>query len=321
MAYISKYREKWRAQVQKAGVRESAVFDTKREAQAWAIRKESELGATKGARGQTFAAAVAHYLETVSTEKRDAVDWERRRFEDMALFFGEETPLSKVDSAMVGKWRDWRLTGDAKLKRRAVTGSTVQREANLLRHLFTLAKDEWRWIQDHPFRGVRLPEENEPRTQIWRWQQIKRILRAGQASGGKIGETTAAFHIALRSAMRLSEALAAPAVYDPKRRVVSFSKTKTTGKAIRPVPPKAGRLLERPPFKVGPNEASTLFSKLCNQQMIGDLTFHDSRGTAMTLLARKVDVMTLARISGNKDINLLFNTYYRESAEEISARL
>lgn len=321
MAYISKYREKWRAQVQKMGVRESAVFDTKREAQAWALRKESELGATKGTRGQTFGAATAHYLETVSPEKRDAVDWERRRFADMALFFGEETPLSKIDSALIGKWRDWRMKGDKKASRRAVSGSTVQREANLLRHLFTLAKDEWRWLQDHPFRGVRLPAENEARDQVWRWRQIRQILRAGQRSGGKIQEVTEAFHIALRSAMRLSEALAAPGGYDPKRRVVAFVTTKTGGKSERPVPSRAGRLLARGAFKVDANEASVLFSKLCKQQMIRGLTFHDARATAMTLLARKVDVMTLARISGNKDINLLFNTYYRESAEEIAGRL
>lgn len=319
MAYISKYREKWRAQIQKMGVRESAVFDTKREAQAWALRKESELGATKGSRGRTFGAAVAHYLETVSTDKRDAVDWERRRFDDMTVFFGEETLLIKIDSAIVGKWRDWRIKGDK--ERRPVSGSTVQREANLLRHLFTLARDEWHWIQAHPFQGVRLPAENEPRKTVWRWQQIKRILRAGQRSGGKIGEVTAAFHIALRSAMRLSEALAAPGVYDARRRVVAFVTTKTGGKSERPVPPKAGRLLARAPFRVDPNEASVLFSKLCKQQMVKGLTFHDARATAMTLLARKVDVMTLARISGNKDINLLFNTYYRESAAEIANRL
>ncbi len=319
MAYISRYREKWRAQIQKMGVRESAVFDTKREAQAWAVRKESELGATKGSRGRTFGAAVAHYLETVSPDKREAVDWERRRFEAMTVFFGDETLLVKIDSATVGRWRDWRLKGDK--DRRPVSGSTVQREANLLRHLFTLAKDEWRWIQDHPFRGVRLPAENEARDQVWRWQQIKRILRAGQRSGGKIGEVTAAFHIALRSAMRLSEALAAPGGYDARRRVVSFVTTKTGGRQERPVPPKAGRLLARAPFRVDPNEASVLFSKLCKQQMIKGLTFHDARATAMTLLARKHDVMTLARISGNKDINLLFNTYYRESAAEIAGRL
>ena len=33
------------------------------------------------------------------------------------------------------------------------------------------------------------------------------------------------------------------------------------------------------------------------------------------------DVMTLARISRHKDLSLLLNVYYRESAESISARL
>lgn len=321
MAYISKYREKWRAQVQKAGVRESAVFDTKREAQAWAIRKESELGATKGARGQTFGAAVTHYLETVSTGKRSAVDWERRRFEAMSAYFGDDTLLAKIDSDAIGRWRDWRMTEDKATNRKAVSGSTVQREANLLRHLFTLAMDEWKWIADHPFRGVRLPAENEARFQRWRAMDMWRVIAAGRRRGGKIRQVTEAFHIALRTTFRLSEALAAPAGYDASRRVVVLPKTKTGGRTERPVPPKAAKLLAREPFTVGPNEASVLFSKLCRQLMIKDLTFHDGRGTAMTLLARKVDVMTLARISGNKDINLLFNTYYRESAEEIARRL
>jgi len=40
-----------------------------------------------------------------------------------------------------------------------------------------------------------------------------------------------------------------------------------------------------------------------------------------TLLARRVDVMTLARISRHKDLRILLNTYYRESAEDIAARL
>ncbi len=313
MAYIAKFGDKWRAQVVKRGVRKTAVWATKREAQNWATKVEAEIvGGKLRADTRTLRQAANHYLDTVSIYKRDAVAWEGRRFDSMCAFFGDKR-LSEIDSESIGKWRDSRL--------KTVSGSTVQREANLLRHLFTLAKDEWRWIQDHPFRGVRLPAENEARDQVWRWQQIKRILRAGQRSGGKIGEVTAAFHIALRSAMRLSEALAAPGGYDARRRVVSFVTTKTGGRSERPVPPKAGKILTRAAFTVGANEASVLFSKLCRQQMITGLTFHDARATAMTLLARKVDVMTLARISGNKDINLLFNTYYRESAAEIANRL
>lgn len=313
MAYIAKFGDKWRAQVVKRGVRKTAVWATKREAQNWATKVEAEIvGGKLRADTRTLRQAANHYLDTVSIYKRDAVAWEGRRFDAMCAFFGDKR-LSEIDSEIIGRWRDERL--------KTVSGSTVQREANLLRHLFTLAKDEWRWIQDHPFRGVRLPAENEARDQVWRWQQIRQILRAGQRSGGKIGEVTAAFHIALRSAMRLSEALVAPEVYDARRRVVAFVTTKTGGRQERPVPPKAGRLLDRAPFKVDPNEASVLFSKLCKQQMVKGLTFHDARATAMTLLARKVDVMTLARISGNKDINLLFNTYYRESAAEIAGRL
>jgi hypothetical protein len=38
-------------------------------------------------------------------------------------------------------------------------------------------------------------------------------------------------------------------------------------------------------------------------------------------LMRRVDVMTLARISGHRDLRQLIATYYRESAREIAARL
>jgi integrase len=64
-----------------------------------------------------------------------------------------------------------------------------------------------------------------------------------------------------------------------------------------------------------------LFRKARNALMIPDLHFHDSRAEALTRLARKVDVMTLARISGHKDLRVLLETYYRESASDIAARL
>lgn len=83
----------------------------------------------------------------------------------------------------------------------------------------------------------------------------------------------------------------------------------------------AAKLLAGEKFTVDPNEGSVLFSKLCRQIMIQDLTFHDSRATALTHLAKKVDVMTLARISRHKDINLLHRVYYRETSDSIAARL
>lgn len=179
MAYIRKYREKWRAEVQRHGFRVTHVTDTKREAQAWALKKEAELDALKGSGGKTFGDAVEHYKNTVSVTKRSP-DWEARRFDSFMKFFGANTPLVDIDSARIGQWRDKRLE--------TVSGSTVQRESNLLRNLFAIAVDEWRWIDRNPYKGVRLPDENEPRYQVWRWQQIKVILRAGQLAGGKLGK-------------------------------------------------------------------------------------------------------------------------------------
>lgn len=307
MASIRKYRDKWRAEVQRHGIRASHVADTKREAQAWALAKEAELDRLKGSGGKTLGDAVADYVKTVSQTKSKP-EWEEKRFQAFMGYIGEKVPLSSITSADIGRWRDFRL--------QTVTGATVQREANLLRNLFTVAMDEWRWIDSHPFRGVRMPEQVEARRQVWGWRQIKRVLRSGRDK--KMGEVVKAFHIALHTGMRLAEVLTG--TYDPKRRVYVLEKTKTGGYVEVPIPRRALKLFPVT-FTVGPNEASVLFTKLRRQLLLDDLTFHDTRATALTLLARRVDVMTLARISRHKDLSMLLNVYYRETAEQISARL
>lgn len=314
MASFTQVGDKHRAFVWKHGIRATKLFKTKREAQAWAIRKEAELDAMKGSGGQTLRSAADHYLKTVSVRKADSAHkWEAARFNYMCEHFGANTALAKITSAEIGQWRDKRLE--------TVSGSTVNREAGLLRNLFTCAVDEWKWLQVHPFKGVRLPEENEARHQLWKWQEIRRVLRAGQRSGGKIGEVAKAFHIALRSGMRLKEVLLAPTHYDPVRRVVTVpTKTARRGEEI-PIGRIAHNLLKDAKFTVGPNEASALFSRLSRSQMVQGMTFHDARATALTLLARKVDVMVLARISRHKDISLLHRVYYRTTASEIAAKI
>lgn len=310
MAYITKFRDKWRAQVQRAGQRASKTFATKREAQAWAMEAEAAT-ALKATGWRTFAEAAAEYQRR-KTDHKAGAPWERRRLATFVQRFGSRT-LGSLDAPDMAAWRDERLAH--------VSASTVVREANLLKHLFHTARDEWRWMEHDPWRGVKLPAENPARTARWTWPLIKRVLRAGQRAGGKTLEVTEAFHISLRTAMRLQEALAAPEHFDARRQVVTVkTKTAPRGEEI-PVGRIAARLLKRKPFAVKPNEASTLFAKLTRQLMIDGLTYHDSRGTALTLLAKKWDVMTLARISRHKDISLLHRVYYRATSAEIAAKL
>jgi integrase len=308
MASITKHKDGWRAHVYVNGQRATKVFEKKRDAQAWGVKRERELGSAKG--GRRFGPAITHYLTTVSKTKSDgAAAWEARRFAAMAEYFGEDALLIEMDSERIGQWRDHRL--------KTVSGSTVLRESNLLRNLFTLAVDEWRWLDRNPFKGVRLPKHNPARPQLWTWRLIKRVLRADRS--GKTLQAIHAFHIALHTGMRLSEVLAARL----DGRVAVLPKSKTEKGTVKvPLARQGVKLLARyAPFTVGPNEASVLFSELCRELLIDGLTFHDSRGSALTWLSRRVDVLTLARISRHKDLKILLDSYYRETPEQVAARL
>lgn len=308
MAHVAKNPKtgKWLAQVNRNGERKSKTCDTKREAQAWALEQEARAKRERLGGNHTFGDAVDKYKESVSA-KKDGKTWEDRRLEAMLDYFGSDTPLLQIDAPQIAQWRDDRL--------QTVTASTVLREANLLRNLFNVARLEWHWCEHKPFDGVKLPKENAPRHQVWTWQLIKRVLRADRT--GKTKEMQDAFHIALRTGMRLAEVLAAPGAFDPVRRVVSI-KTKTEARANIPIGRIAARLLVRPPFTVGANEGSTLFSRLCRELLIEGLTFHDTRATALTHLSKKVDVLTLAKISRHKNLSLLSNVYYRPKPEDIA---
>lgn len=306
MAYFRQLDSgRWRAEIERHGRRASKNFKTKREAQQWALEQEASVGQLKSG-WRTFGAAAEKYLAEVSSKKSDP-KWEGRRLETFVEFFGRETPIGSISKSRVAEWRDARL--------KTVSGSTVNREANLLRNVFSVAVNEWEWLSANPFIGVKLPKENQPRKTIWGWRDIKRVLRAPRE--GKTKEMIDAFHIALRTGMRLQEVLAAPQNYDPKRRVVTV-KSKTEAKAEIPIGRIAHKLLLRPAFTVGPNEGSVLFSKLTRQLLIEGLTFHDARATALTHLAKKVTVLELAKISRHKDLSLLSNVYYRTKPEDIA---
>jgi integrase len=258
-------------------------------------------------RGRTLSGAIDHYLATVSVHKR-GTEWEARRFAAMLVIFGD-VPLTAITTETMGQWRDIRL--------KTVSGSTVQRETNLLRSLFTVAREEWRWIDHNPFRGVRMPKANEPRHQLWGWRLIRRVLRADR--GGKTAETIRAFHIALHTGLRLAEVLSG--IWIPARRVIELERTKTGGRVAVPTTRRAAKVLGGPSFTVDANEASVLFSKLCRELLIDGLTFHDTRGSALTWMSRRMDILTLARISRHKDLKILMNTYFRETADSISQRI
>ena len=123
----------------------------------------------------------------------------------------------------------------------------------------------------------------------------------------------------------LSAAISVTAKADVGK-VAVLERDKGSGKASAPVKVPLARkgaalFAKYGPFTIEPDIASATFSDMTDELLIDGLTFHDARASSLTWLSRRVDVMTLARISRHKNMKTLMDTYYRETAEQISARI
>lgn len=327
MASVGRHGRGYRAQVFVGGRRASRVFRTQREANAWAAQMEEQLAAAPADR-HTLRDLVEDYVDKVMSKKRGNVHEERQArafLRDFAWLADKR--LADLDTPDFVRWRDERL--------QTVSDATVLRNLNWLRHAFRVAREEWKWMTGNPLQGLRIPKNPAPRTRRVSPAEVRALCRVldyrpGRAPETKSQEVALAFLVGLRSGMRAGEILSlGSANLDLRRRVASVAhKTQhLTGKprdvpltrhAVRLLQPVAH--LERC-FTISSAVLDTLFRKARDRLLIEDLHFHDSRAEALTRLARKVDVMTLAKISGHKDLRILSQVYYRETAEQIAARL
>ena len=173
-----------------------------------------------------------------------------------------------------------------------------------------------------------MPPEPRPRDRL---PTVEELERLEQAAGTDLSIATArafhAFRFSCETAMRAGEVVGLS--WDDinlDARVAHLSHTKNGHPRDVPLSGAAVGLLEQlpkmsPVFGLNSRLLDALFRKIKARALVEGLTYHDSRAQALTMLSRKVDVMTLAKISGHRDLRILMNTYYRESAADIAKRL
>lgn len=309
----------WFAEVFKLGVRQSMAHPTKAAAQAWATQLEAEILARK--RGQVvkrpFRHALERYSEEVSPSKKNA-KWEATR---IAYFTSEEFALPFVDKATdavtaedIGKWRDRML--------KAKKGSTVNRDMNLLSSVFTTCVKEWGYASSNPFKDVRRPADPPARDRVITGPEMRKVLRAlgwRKAPPDTLQQQAGfAFLLAMSTAMRASEVLKA----SYRDNVARLDDTKNGTARDVPLSRGAAHMVRLcPKFTITGPSLDALFRKARDNAGLSGFTFHDARGTALTRLARKLDVLELSKVSGHKDVNLLSRVYYRATAKQIASRL
>lgn len=337
MAYFKKSDNgKWRVQIDKQGVRKSASFDTKGAAQAWATKEEAAILAGQHSQwpAKTMAQALDKYTKTVSPKKRGERT-ELLRAQGFMREFPELAAkvLHQVDSADLADWRDARLA--------VVDPSTVKRDINMFRNVWTHAA-EWKWCpRESPWKMMMIPKDAPARERVMAWQEIRAIVRrchyrTGEPPATGLQNVAWALLVALRTGMRAGEimGLTVKAV-DLKHGIatVNHKLQHITGKPRKvPLSPTGLRLLRilvadakakdrAALWTIKGTSLDALFRKIRDQLMLPDLHFHDSRATALTALSRRVDPLTLCRISGHLNVNQILRTYYRETAQAIAGRL
>lgn len=329
MATYQQRGDTWRAIVRLKGVYESKTFDKKAQAQRWATQRESEIrsGATGTVPDKTFGDLLKRYLSEVTPAKPGA-RWEAIRINAFLKDPIAEKRLTALDRTHFADWRDRRL-----LK---VAPGTVRREWTVMSGVCTKAIIDWRWLDTHPMKGVKLPDKPDHRDRLISQDEIdKLVFCLGYSEDSSLDTVSArvgaAFLFAIETGMRAGEiaALTQGDLFLTERYVKIRGLTvggRKTRAAKRDVPLSEAalsilrRLTHERVFNISTSSIDALFRRARDKAGVEGLHFHDTRHEAITRLAKKMDVLPLARMIGHTDLKQLL-VYYNQTASELAKLL
>lgn len=337
MATIRQRGGYWEARVRRNGWPAlSRSFNSKTDARAWATVIESEiergvfLDRTE-AEKNTLGDLLQRYLTEVSSQKKGR-DSERYR-----LISLQRDPIAKFKVAglsgkLMAEWRDKRL--------QQVSGSTTNRDLNLISHVINVARKEWGMHVDNPISMIRRPSENRARNRrlaageeeklLAELEQSTRSERGTFEEGGSRNPWIQPLVIlALETAMRRGELLALrwPDVFLADR-YVRLHDTKNGEPRDVPLSTRAHGVLAGLPrhisgrvFPVTPDAVKKAFTRAVERAGLGDFHFHDLRHEATSRIAEKLDnVLELSAVTGHKTLTML-KRYYHPRAKDLARKL
>ncbi|PQM26667.1 integrase [Sphingopyxis lindanitolerans] len=339
MASFQKRKNAWRVTIRRKGKYISATFDTKTEANAWAIQAEAKI--LKGfeadavskepevpVEGIPATEALQRYANEVSSKKRGA-RWEQIRIEAMIrndrVF---KRPIVTITGADISEWRDKRL--------RKVSPSTVNREMCLLSSIFNFALRECRMgLTFNPCALVSKPRKPRPRSQRISLEERQAIIAKLGWNGRSEPRTPSqwvglAFYFALETAMRKGEILSLRwSDVHFEERYAHLDITKNGDERDVPLSKAAIKLLKivrdrdlgSPVIPVQSGHFGQIFTQAKRDAGLDQIHFHDSRREAATTMAPKLsNVLELAAITGHKSLQML-QIYYKPRPQDLAARL
>ena len=328
MASIRKRNGKYQALVRRNGVGQiGKSFLTRKEAERWArqIEIQIESGAFQLQREEattaTFRETIERYVAEITPKKRGAAS-EQIRLKAILREEWTNTPIAQISSRHIAEFRDKRLN--------RVCGSTVRREMLLLRHVFEVAKKEWRLsIRSNPVNDVSRPPSSPSRERRLSDDEFKKLFAALHKC--RNADVVPAVRLAIATGMRRGEMLSLNwGDINWQSLTAVLKMTKNGSKRVVPLSADAIAILtEIQKRSEGTGRVFTIsaiglrlaWERSVRRAKISDFRFHDMRHEAISrFFELGLSVPEVALISGHKTAAMLFR-YTHLRAEDVGKKL
>ncbi len=341
----------WQAQIKRKGFPlQVKTFRTKAEATQWATVTESEM--LRGVfvqRTESEQTTLKELLDRYSREVLPTLKGgyrEQSRIKALQVGLGTYS-LAALNSSMIAKYRDKRLSTISEKTGRLVSAQTVKHELGLLQRALKMATMEWGIALPGGIPTVMVKQPSLPSARDRRLIDDEETRLLAECANSKNLWLRPAVILAIETAMRAGEILESFGTADTatgirpqktpglqwadvdlKKRTAHLPKTKNGDARTVPLSTRAVATLEALPRSMDGKVFGTTyegihqaFVRACKRAAIDGLTFHDLRHEATSRFFEKgLNPMQVAAITGHKTLQML-KRYTHLRAEDLAKLL
>lgn len=306
MATITRRGDRYRVQVRREGTCLSKTFLSKKDAEAWGRKTESELErglfVSNSTAERTLLKDVLERYRTEIVPRKRSVEQLTHRTRILERALGDYK-LSALSSSVVAAYRDHRLA--------EVSPATVRIELSVLSRILNTCIKEWGipLRQGNPVAHIALPRNPRGRERRLETDEEARLLAALNATP----QVQALVTLAIETGMRRGELVQMDWQHiDWVRRTLFIPETKTDVPRTVPLTAKAVEVLLKlrsgtqgisgPVLNLNARSVSQAFRRACRRAGIPDLHFHDLRHEATSrFFELGLGPMEVSAITGHQD--------------------
>jgi len=301
---------------------QTATFERLTDARRWVQQTESAIRdgrhfKTSQSKKHTLADLIEKYETEVLPLKHNSTENQRCYLKWWKENIGEYT-LADVNAALITEYRN-KLIGDKNQYGREKGVSTANRYTTALGHVFTVAVNEWEWLEHNPVRKIKKIQEPRGRVRFLSDEERPILLEACKKSENPHLYTVVI--LALSTGARKNEILNLKwRDIDLIRSLVTLHETKNGERRSLPIKGYANTLIEEK-FKMRdkncdyvfpsekkcqPIDIRTAWENAVKNAGIADFRFHDLRHSAASYLAMNgASLAEIAEVLGHKTLQMV----------------